>query len=105
MVSTLPVSDTVEVGVWKPDTSLVLGWLRLAPQPLCEWKQGHKVSSEHLQGLEGWLSKGPGWLYREASLDQCGFLRWPCLERTCLPPAGSRQCCISCLSGSRCSRI
>lgn len=53
MVSTLPVLDTVEVGVWKLDTSLVLGWLCLAPQPPCEWKEGHKVSSEHLQGLEG----------------------------------------------------
>lgn len=57
MVSTLPVSNTLEVGVWISDTSLVLGWLRLAPQPLCEWRQGHKVSSENLQGLEGSTEK------------------------------------------------
>lgn len=57
MVSTLPVSDTVEVGVWISGTSLVLGWLRLAPQPLCEWRQGHKVSWEHLQELEGSTEK------------------------------------------------
>lgn len=73
MVSTLPVSDTVEGGVWKPDTSLVLGWLRLAPQPPCEWKQGRKVSSEHLQGLEGWLAVQRARLAPPASLECHSF--------------------------------